>query len=237
MKIALIETGFVPAELKKKHGSFSSMFFELLKIQFPEINLKTYKVYQNKELPESFSFDLFIITGSKFGVYEKLSWIDPLKKFILELEKKKVPLFGVCFGHQIMAEAFGGKVEKFYNGWTLGVENYEIIQSTNWMGDFRKFNGYAIHQDQIIKPPSNSIIVAKSKNCSASILSYGKKNQPFAISIQSHPEFSKEYIIDLINLRKGKTISNEKALKALETIKQKTHDFEITKILLNAIVK
>tara|TARA_B100001057_G_C22685791_1_gene885655 strand:- start:193 stop:912 length:720 start_codon:yes stop_codon:yes gene_type:complete len=237
MKIALIETGFVPDELKTNHGSYSKMFFELLKNLFPEAKIKIYKLYENRKLPEIFSFDLFVITGSKFGVYDNLSWINPLKKFILKIEKKKVPLFGVCFGHQIMAEAFGGKVEKFSNGWTLGIENYEIIEKTKWTRDFKKFNGFAIHQDQIIDQPPNSTVIAKSKNCSFSILSYGKKNKPFAISIQSHPEFSKKYFVDLINLRKGKVIPSEKVLKALETINQKTHDYQITEILLNAIIK
>ena len=63
MKIAVIETGFIPHELEKKHISYSKMFFKLLKNHFPKAKIKIYKLYENKKLPESFSFDLFVISG------------------------------------------------------------------------------------------------------------------------------------------------------------------------------
>ena len=64
--------------------------------------------------------DAWLITGSRHGVYEDHDWIPPLEALIRKIDARRLPLVGVCFGHQIIAQALGGKVEKFKGGWSVG---------------------------------------------------------------------------------------------------------------------
>ena len=63
--------------------------------------------------------DGWLITGSRHGAYEDHPWIPPLEEFIRDAYAAQVPLVGICFGHQIIAQAMGGKVEK-YQGRLVG---------------------------------------------------------------------------------------------------------------------
>ena len=77
-----------------------------------------------------------MITGSAAGVYDPLPWIAPLKDFLVSA-KGRAKLVGVCFGHQVMAEAFGGKVIKSPKGWGLGLHAYEVVRREGWMDEAR----------------------------------------------------------------------------------------------------
>ena len=107
MKIAILETGRPPGELAEQFGDYPAMFAQLLG---PEFEMETFDVAAG-ELPDSANgHAAYLITGSPAGVYEPLPWIEPLQQFIRNAAQAK--MVGVCFGHQVMAEALGGHVEK-----------------------------------------------------------------------------------------------------------------------------
>ena len=220
MRIGILEAGSVNKKLIVKHGSYGTMFEELFQKLIEGSSFNTVKLI-NGEFPRSaFEADLWIITGSRFGVYDNLPWLKPLKVFLEKCLEERIPIFGVCFGHQLLAEVLGGKVEKFKRGWSLGVSKYQIDQDFSWTSNLpQKLNVYSFHQDQIVETPKGSTVIAFSNFCKNAILAYGKPNSPYAISIQSHPEFNQEYMGDLIRLRKDlfcpKSVP-EKALKSLQ---------------------
>src|SRR5688500_17072796 len=134
MDLGILETGTPPGDLKNSFGSYGDMFRQLLG---PDYRYTYYDVRAGK-LPESIdSHDGYLITGSASGVYDGDPWIEPLKKFIQQLSGR-TPLVGICFGHQIMAEAYGGRVTKSPKGWGAGLHSYEIKRRAGWMNSDRE---------------------------------------------------------------------------------------------------
>ena len=138
-----------------------------------------------------------MVTGSPAGVYDDLPWIDPLKAFLVEA-KSKAALVGVCFGHQVMAEAFGGKVEKSDKGWGVGLHRYKVLDRRAWMDGAPGVSIPASHQDQVVEKPPNATVIAASEFTPFGALAYD--DQP-AISIQLHPEFDAAFAKALLAQR------------------------------------
>ncbi len=189
MKIGILQTGKVPDELYEKHGDYPSMFERLL--ADPDFEFATFAVVDGRfpEGPDACAG--WVITGSKYGAYEDHAWIPPLEDFLRRVYAAGIPIVGICFGHQILAQALGGKVEKFDGGWSVGVEDYAI----DGVGD--DVQVVAWHQDQVTEPPEAAEVVGSSPFCRYAALAYGDR----AWSIQPHPEFSGEFMADLIKAR------------------------------------
>src|SRR6476619_7433614 len=116
MKLAILEPGFPPGNLADRFGDYPTMFGQLLG---PEYAIERFDV-QAGELPSDPSgHHAYLITGSPAGVYDPLPWIAPLMHVIRAAEDSR--MIGVCFGHQVMAEALGGHVVKSDKGWGAGL--------------------------------------------------------------------------------------------------------------------
>lgn len=193
MKIGILECGPVPAALQATYISYPAMFASQLGALLPHASFTTISVVNGEALPAPDSCDAWLIPGSRHGVYDDLPWIAPLKSFIRAAAKLKHPMVGVCFGHQIIAEALGGKVEKAAIGFRIGLERYETTLDGNGMVSVTM---PAFHQDQIVVPPPNSEVVARTDACAYAALRY--RDAP-VFSVQFHPEFSRAYLSDLID--------------------------------------
>lgn len=139
-------------------------------------------------------FDAFLITGSPAGVYDDLPWIARLIAFLRELDPR-TRLVGICFGHQVMAQAFGGEVRKSETGWGLGLHRYAIHDRAEWMDEATHVAVTAIHQDQVVVPPPECRILAGNAFTPCGILAYTSRP---AISFQVHPEFETDFAHALI---------------------------------------
>jgi GMP synthase-like glutamine amidotransferase len=138
----------------------------------------------------------YLITGSPAGVYEPLPWIEPLQEFIRAAKDSK--MVGICFGHQIMAEALGGHVEKSDKGWGAGLHRYSVVRREPWMNGEMQVAAPASHQDQVVIQPPNTQIVVESSFTPYAGLAW--TDRP-AISFQFHPEFSPAFAKALIEKR------------------------------------
>jgi GMP synthase-like glutamine amidotransferase len=211
LKIGLLETGNPPGDLAETHGSYSAMFEALLG---PEHSYRVYDV-QKGELPEDpGENDAYVITGSAAGVYDPLPWIEPLKAFLVQA-KGEQPMVGVCFGHQIMAEAFGGKVIKSDKGWGVGLQAYAVEAQEPWMDDAHHVAVPGSHQDQVVALPPGARVLAGSAFTPYGILTYDDAK---AISMQVHPEFSPDYAKALIETRRGARLTDEQADAAIASL-------------------
>lgn len=204
MKIGILETGEVAADLKARHGDYPAMFEHLLRAVDPALEFATLRVVAGEMPAAPGQADAWLVTGSRHGVYDDLPWIDPLKTFLRDCLARRVPVVGICFGHQILAEAMGGQVVKSDRGWGLGVQDYDVLAHPGWMRDAPEhFAMNALHQDQVIRAPAETTVLARSPHCAIAALAYGDPEAPDAISLQPHPEFGADFMDALLELRGG----------------------------------
>ena len=209
MKIGILQTGIVPDNLAEDHGQFPDMFARFL--DGNGFEFETFSVVEGKFPSTIRDCDGWLITGSKHAAYEDHPWIPPLEDFIREAYGEGVPIVGVCFGHQIMAQALGGTVEKFGGVWGVGNREYTHPDGTT-------STLLAMHQDQVIEVPPEAKVTATSDYCKNAGFAYKGK----AISIQPHPEFNASYMEDLIRERAGTVVPTDQAEPAIQSLDQET---------------
>lgn len=189
MKIGLLICGALPDPAVAAHGDYAELYAELLGGQ--GFGFHAWNVFEGA-LPESCSdMDGWLISGSKFGAYEDHAWIAPLETFIQDCVENAVPIVGICFGHQIIAQALGGKVEKSDAGWVVGRTMYDFAGL--------ELPLMAWHQDQVTEVPEGALVLASSATCPNAAILYGDR----AFTFQAHPEFDGETIEILADFRKG----------------------------------
>jgi len=231
MRLGVLETGKVDEALVERHGQYPGMFARLFQAIDPSITVSAFEVL-NGEFPASVTeCDAWVLTGSPRSVYEDLPWISQLKDFLRRARAEGVPIVGICFGHQIMAEAFGGKVEKSSKGWGLGVQEYEILpDAPEWMaGAPERVAFRVVHQDQVKKIPADANCHATSPFCEYAVLSYGDREMPDAISIQAHPEFDASFVRDLIERAKGMRFPEPESEAGLASLEQEAKGVEFAR--------
>ena len=207
MKVAVLETGRPPGNLAEEFGDYPAMFAELLG---PGFEIESFDVQAGK-LPNPAAHSAYMITGSPAGVYEPLPWIEPLQQFIREASHAK--MIGICFGHQVMAEALGGRVEKSGKGWGAGLHTYTVVRSEPWIDTAGTIAIPASHQDQVIVQPPRTNVVAASDFTPFAALAWSDRP---AISFQFHPEFSPAFAKVLIEKRYDTVPNPDAAIASLD---------------------
>jgi GMP synthase-like glutamine amidotransferase len=211
MKLGILETGAPPPGLDAAFGDYPAMFRALLGADAHDY--RTYDVAAG-DLPQSpDACEAYIVTGSSAGVYETLPWIEPLMGF-LRAAKGRTPLVGICFGHQAMAQAFGGKVIQSPKGWGVGLHRYEVARCDPWMDGAQTIAVAASHQDQVVQAPPGSTVLAASEFTPFGMLDHGER----AVSLQLHPEFDPAYAQALIEARRGTRFSEDQADAAIASL-------------------
>ena len=207
MKLAILETGRPPGDLATRFGDYPAMFGRMLG---PGFEIESFDVAAG-ELPNGGDHDAWLITGSPAGFYEDLPWIPGLLAFIRSASDRK--MVGICFGHQAMAEALGGKVEKSDKGWGAGLHRYRIDHAEPWMDSRLEIAAPASHQDQVVlQPPHTQITVASDFTPYAGL---AWTDRP-AISFQFHPEFEPAFAKALIAERYDRVPNPDAAIASLD---------------------
>ncbi|WP_299045397.1 type 1 glutamine amidotransferase [uncultured Tateyamaria sp.] len=180
MKIGILQTGHAPDEVLGTLGDYDAMFARLL--DGHGFDFETFKVV-DMDFPSGPDIcDGWLVTGSKHGAYEDHPFIPPLEALIRDIHTSGRPMIGVCFGHQIIAQAMGGTVEKFAGGWSVGRREYD------YKGETISVNAW--HQDQVIAVPPGAEVIGSSAFCANAALVYGNR----IWTIQPHPEFGADMV-------------------------------------------
>lgn len=205
--LAILETGAPPAGLEG-FGSYPDMFERLLGPDAYDYARYDLRAGQWPRAPDAHR--AYLITGSSSGVYESDAWIGQLRDF-LRAAKGEAVLVGVCYGHQAMADAFGGEVVKSGKGWGVGLQTYEVFSAETWMAEGETpapIHIAASHQDQVVNLPAGARVLGGNSHAPFGMLVYD--DQP-AFSIQLHPEFDPAYAKALLSRRRGAPLSVEVA--------------------------
>ncbi len=187
MKLGILQAGHSADELRDVLGDYADLFKSMLG-DFG-FDFAVYDVVDNHFPSSPNDADAWLITGSKHGAYEDHKWIPPLEDLIREIDQQKLPLVGICFGHQIIAQALGGKVEKFSGGWAVGHTEY------TFKGQPVSLNAW--HQDQVVQLPQGAKVLGSNAHCQNAMISYGDH----IFTVQAHPEFSAAVVDGLATYR------------------------------------
>ena len=208
MKIGILQTGKAVPEVREEMGEYADIFEALLAGHGFEFD--RYMVVDGEFPPGPDAADGWLITGSKHGAYEDLPWIGRLEEFIRQVHDAKLPMIGVCFGHQIIAQALGGTVEKFPGGWAVGPQEYTFEDGTTM-----RLNAW--HQDQVTQVPEGARVVASNDFCANASLMIGDH----ILTIQPHPEFTAWLVEQLITHRGRGAVPDDLLDEALKRLPEK----------------
>lgn len=211
MKLGILETGAPPEALIDRFGGYGEMMRRMLGPAFPTT---VYDVRSGQLPSDGAECDGWLITGSAAGVYDPDPWIADLTAFLREASGA-APMVGICFGHQVMAQAFGGEVVKSPKGWGVGLHTYEVERAYPWMDSTASISLSVSHQDQVVSLPPGAEVVASSAFTPLAVLAYPDRR---ALSLQAHPEFDADYTRALIASRRGSRIDEAFADAAIGSL-------------------
>ncbi len=187
MLIGILQTGESPDALRADLGDYPDFFETLLAGR--GLTFRRYAVLRMEFPADVRECEGWLITGSRFGAYEDHAFIPPLEDFIRRAYAAHVPVVGICFGHQIIAQAMGGTVAKFDGGWSVGPTDYDFDGETLTLN--------AWHQDQVVEKPDGAQVVGTTAFCENAALLYDDR----MFTMQPHPEFQPEFMAGLIRYR------------------------------------
>jgi len=228
MKIGILQADSVLSEFRPLFGDYPDMFKSLMLRVDTSLQFEVFNVVQGQYPDEIDTCDGYLITGSKASVYDNEVWISSLGDYIKRLYNHNKKLVAVCFGHQLVAEVFGGKTELSTRGWGVGVHTIDIYVDKPWLQPNKStVNVVVSHQDQVTRLPDGAERIAGSDFCENSMFQMGKN----ILTIQGHPEFSKAYSRTMMQYREQK-IGADKLAAGLDSLTKPVDDGLIAQWML-----
>jgi len=199
MKLGVLLCDHVQTALQKEFGDYIDMFEQAITAADDSISIVFYPVVDGR-FPENIDeCDAYMATGSKASVNDNLPWINQLERFVWQLFLVNKPLVGICFGHQMIAKALGGKVTVSAKDWGIGVTRAKVHAHKPWMlSTASNIQVVVSHKEQIsLLPPETQVLIGNNF-CPNGMIQVGEH----FLGIQGHPEFSRAYCYALMQSRK-----------------------------------
>lgn len=190
MRLGILQCDTVHEDLQGDFGDYPGMFLRLLDGPDQGIDFRIYNLTRGEFPADVRECDAWLITGSKWSVYDPEDWIQRGHQLVRELHDARRPTVGICFGHQMIARALGGRVDKAAVGWGVGVHTARIIRHRPWMQPSRETLPLLVsHQDQVTELPPGAVRLAGHDFCPYDMFDIGDH----IITFQGHPEFIPDY--------------------------------------------
>ncbi|KAJ6832587.1 gamma-glutamyl peptidase 5-like [Iris pallida] len=223
--------------VKKKYGGYFQVFVGLL-----GEDGETWDLFRvvNGELPNDEdidAYDGFVVTGSCSDAHGDDVWILDLVRLLRRLDSMRKKVLGICFGHQILSRALGGKTGRASKGWDIGVTCIHPSPSNKLLSSLCIPSHLLIiecHRDEVWEPPPHAEVLARSDRTGVEMFRYGEH----MMGIQGHPEYTKDILVNLIDrLLRHKHIQTSQAEAAKASLKEKEPDREAWKRLCRSFLK
>ena len=231
MIIGILEADELADDVIQRYGRYAETFEQLLSAVDPQLTFQTYQVTQ-QEFPQSIdACDAYLLTGSKFSCYEDIHWINRLKQFVVDCFAQEKKLVGICFGHQLIAQALGGSVQKHDKGWGVGMASSDVTTTPDWLTPKQQqFNLLVSHQDQVTRLPQQASLIATNEFCPIA----GYHVNHTILSFQGHPEFNQDYVQYIMTQRRH-IIGEQAYQQGLNSLQQKEDNELIAQWIVNFI--
>ncbi len=235
MKLTILQLGQTPKAMSGKFAPYHEMFGAMFGAVGANFTYQVVDVLNGEKVPNPKDLQAVVVTGSAASVYEDLQWIEVIRLFIRSAHNSNLPMLGICFGHQIIADALGGVVEKSAKGWGLGRHIYQVHDnnafSKNMPGEIAV---PASHQDQVIVAPKAAKVFMASKFTPNAGLIY---DNGATMSIQPHPEFSAAYASGLCEVRRNNPLSENQVDSALASLKEPLDNDHMARMLADFLLQ
>jgi len=231
MRVCMLLAGHKDPRMDPALPSFCDLLIDLFEKCDPDhrIHMAEMPVIEGSFPEDPEAFDGYLITGSPFSVYDPHPWILRLLDFVRIIYDAKLPLAGICFGHQAIAQALGGEVAGSSKGWGVGIRRSSLLDSTSWMDSAATSCDLIYsHRDQVTALPDGARLLMGDDFCPYA--SFSMNDTVFAL--QGHPEFTREVALELIHLR-ADAIGHLRADKAIKSLDLPHHGDRVGKWLVD----
>jgi len=199
MKLGVLLCDHVQVVLQAEFGDYIDMFAQAIAQCDSSISIEYFCVVDGKFPNNIDDCDAYIASGSKASVNDDIPWINNLERFVWQLFLANKPFIGICFGHQMIAKALGGKVAYSYKCWGIGVAKTIVHTHKPWMQPRkRQINLVVSHQEQVCQLPPETEVIMANDFCPYAMIQVGEH----FLGLQGHPEFSRAYCYALMHSRR-----------------------------------
>ena len=206
MKLTILQVGETPAVLSDRYPRFGTFFETMFTGIGAGFTYDSVPIVAGAPFPDPDEVEAVVVTGSAYGVYDTPPWIEPLRDFIRAVYQRNTPMLGVCFGHQIIADALGGEVRKSDKGWGIGRHVYNAQPIHPALSGLDETIAIAAsHQDQVLAPPEGAEVFLSSAFTPNAGIVYANGA---TISVQPHPEFTPHFAKELVELRRNNPLGD-----------------------------
>ncbi|KAL6211441.1 hypothetical protein ACLB2K_016667 [Fragaria x ananassa] len=188
------DTDFV----KKMYGGYFGVFRKMLAEEGETWDLYRVACGEFPDDDDVESYDGFVISGSSRDAHGNDAWICRLLTLLTRLDSLKIKVLGICFGHQILSRALGGKSGRAITGWDIGIRTVHLSSSCKVLSSLNipaLLSIYEIHRDEVWELPPKAELIAWSEKTGVEMFRYGDH----MMGIQGHPEYTKDILLNLID--------------------------------------
>jgi len=231
VRVGLLECDHVSERFRHLSGDYADMFGALL--GDVDVDLVPFDVCNGGGPDAPDECDAWLCTGSRRSVYDEDAWIAPASQFVRDVRDAGVPFAGICFGHQLLADALGGSVEKAPYGWGVGIHPVRVVQSEPWMHPMQdELQLHFMHQDQVVRPPRDAVVLGCTDHCTVAMFRVGDT----MLGMQAHPEFTVAYA-DALLADRTERVGGDRAEEARRSLTTPTDEAVVAQWLTTFLTR